>query len=160
MRALPLCPELIELIEKSCRVIDRIREGMKIVCSNLFCFFVTFLFILLYNIIKVALVSGSCMDLFRVMISNWKLDPHFCSYLDGYDGDDDETARTFRDNLLRIAAECLPKMKGSWWYRRSDVEIRRLFEHVWAFGPPNARGNLLLNGIFERNDLTVFSKRK
>lgn len=53
----------------------------------------------------------------------------------------------FRKSLLEICCDVLPKMKGSWWYRKSEQELTVLIEKIWSFGPFRAKYNILFNAI-------------
>uniref|UniRef100_A0A914CGN0 Elongation factor-like 1 n=1 Tax=Acrobeloides nanus TaxID=290746 RepID=A0A914CGN0_9BILA len=53
----------------------------------------------------------------------------------------------FRTSLLKICCETLPKLKGSWWYRKSEQELSSLIERIWSFGPFRAKYNILFNAI-------------
>uniref|UniRef100_A0A915BQM5 Elongation factor-like 1 n=2 Tax=Parascaris TaxID=6254 RepID=A0A915BQM5_PARUN len=49
--------------------------------------------------------------------------------------------------LLEEGVRWLKQMKGTWFSRRSDQQLRHLVERIWAFGPPRARLNILFNSI-------------
>lgn len=54
---------------------------------------------------------------------------------------------TFRDQLCQLARRTLPKLKGSWWMKKSDADIDNLVDRIWSFGPSRAKSNILFNCI-------------
>ncbi|KAK5983282.1 Elongation factor G [Trichostrongylus colubriformis] len=53
----------------------------------------------------------------------------------------------FRSKLLNICEEHLPSCRGSWWYKKSKVEIADMIDKIWSFGPDRAKANILFNAI-------------
>ncbi|KHN87157.1 Elongation factor 2 [Toxocara canis] len=72
----------------------------------------------------------------------------------------EDALRSLREGIFENAEVCslktvlwdegvrwLKQMKGTWWSRRSEQQLRQLLERIWAFGPPRARLNILFNAI-------------
>lgn len=38
-------------------------------------------------------------------------------------------------------------MKGTWWMKKTEAEIVKLFEQIWSFGPSTACSNILINAM-------------
>lgn len=53
----------------------------------------------------------------------------------------------FYNQIVEIAKTYLPKMKGTWWTKKTEAEIIKLFDRIWSFGPKTARSNILINNI-------------
>ncbi|KAL3111744.1 hypothetical protein niasHT_011031 [Heterodera trifolii] len=72
------------------------------------------------------------------------------SFVEGaFDSHTRSNLTTFRSQLSLCASDCLSKMKGSWWAKRSVAEIQGLFSRILAFGPSRAKTNILFNGCSE-----------
>ncbi|KAF7636445.1 Tr-type G domain-containing protein [Meloidogyne graminicola] len=61
----------------------------------------------------------------------------------------------FRFELAKQASLSLPKLKGSWWAKKSSTFIQQLFtNNILSFGPTKAKLNILFNNnnIFQFNE--------
>lgn len=53
----------------------------------------------------------------------------------------------FYNQLVELAKTYLPKLKGTWWTKKSEADVVKLFEQIWSFGPTIARSNILISAI-------------
>jgi hypothetical protein len=61
--------------------------------------------------------------------------------------DDMNWLQTFHDQLIAKAKTTLPGLKGTWWQRKNEADVEKLFENIWTFGPNRAKFNILFNAI-------------
>lgn len=64
--------------------------------------------------------------------------------------DENATNNSSEINQLRLkiissATATLPKLKGTWWFKRNPDEIEHLFTNIWAFGPSRAKLNIFFD---------------
>jgi hypothetical protein len=51
----------------------------------------------------------------------------------------------FRDELLSVTKEVLPKLKSTWWMKKTEVELTSFIDKIWSFGPSRAHANILFS---------------
>lgn len=56
-----------------------------------------------------------------------------------------EKFKNLRKNLFEIVINLQTKMKSTWWHKKSELEIIKLIDNIWAFGPAKAKANILFN---------------
>ncbi|KAJ1361443.1 hypothetical protein KIN20_020690 [Parelaphostrongylus tenuis] len=68
---------------------------------------------------------------------------------------EDRCLAEFKSALLNLCEKHLPQYRGSWWYRKSSVDITQMVDKIWSFGPDRARANVLFNAIpnYDRKSL-------
>uniref|UniRef100_A0AC35U464 Tr-type G domain-containing protein n=1 Tax=Rhabditophanes sp. KR3021 TaxID=114890 RepID=A0AC35U464_9BILA len=55
----------------------------------------------------------------------------------------------FRTELRAIAAKLLPGMKGTWWMKKNEVEVLKMIDKIWSFGPSKAKANFMVNNVYK-----------
>lgn len=60
--------------------------------------------------------------------------------------------------LCEDGVKWLKQLKGTWWSRRTDRQLRQLVDKIWAFGPPRARFNILFNAIDDYDRPPIWEK--
>ncbi|KAI6226028.1 Elongation factor 2 [Aphelenchoides besseyi] len=70
--------------------------------------------------------------------------------------DDTQWLDTFHDQLIENAKKSLCSLKGTWWQRKSEADVEKLFENVWTFGPNRAKFNILFNATSDYDRPSVW----
>ncbi|MFH4974512.1 hypothetical protein AB6A40_001221 [Gnathostoma spinigerum] len=66
--------------------------------------------------------------------------------------------QNFRTVLLEDGVTWLKELKGTYWSKQNSAYIRSLLEHIWSFGPPSARLNLLINDVKDYERPSIWEK--